>query len=126
MSGKAHELRSGSYGDVPVMPVLTVNELAGIDVDGVVANAGLVATTPPRRRRKAERLARRQRAAWDEVLAAEKPQREDVETLPQGGGLRRLSPRRYAPPLPWHMATVPQAGLLNPFGVSGYPPFDGR
>lgn len=125
MSGKTRELRSGSYGDVPVMPVLTVNELAGIDVDGVVANAGLVATTPPRRRRKAERLARRQRVSWDQTLETEQPQREDGETLPQGGGLRRLSPRRYAPPLPWHMATVPQAGLLNPFGVGGYPPFDG-
>ena len=122
---KQAELRSGSYGHVPVEPLLSVNELAGIDVDGVGANAGLVATTPVRRRRKAERLARRRLDTWDGARTDEETQPEEAEFLPQGSGARRFSPRRYAPPLPWHMATVPQAGLLDPFGVSGYPPFDG-
>lgn len=119
-------LREGTYGMVPVMPRLTVRELARLDAYGPVAGEGLVSRLPKRRLRPAEREALKQRARWDRDGLTPELDDEDVkeEDLPTVNPLAR-KPSYYAPALPWHEASVTQSGLLDPFVVGGYPQLDG-
>jgi hypothetical protein len=120
-------LRSGTYGAVPVEPLLTVREMAQVDAAGQVANTGLVARQPVRRRRKAEKIAFRRRAEWDrsEDTSNTTDKQADVEYLPRAGSLARGGLTFYAPAVPWHLVGQTELGLLSPLGVSGRPVFDG-
>ncbi|MCT6836565.1 MAG: ATP-binding protein, partial [Bifidobacteriales bacterium] len=125
---KRKALNSGTYGCVPVRPILPVRTLAAIDADGVVGSAGITAKSGRRLHRKALKEAERERLSWDSGLAQEIPQAEDdkegserLPTTPTSS--RRLL--RYAPKIPWHMASVSESGMLNPMGVSGWPSLDG-
>lgn len=120
-------LREGSYDMAPVLPVLTLNELASLDSDGILANAGLTRRIKGPRRALAQALARR-KAAIHSSRPADAGKTEDAQAekgaLPERSGtFRGLS--SYAPPIPWHMATISESRLLTPFGVSGWPALDG-
>jgi hypothetical protein len=121
---------SGVLGFAPVLPQLTLRQLAKVDADGVPASQGIVAATSRLQRRRAEREARRRLRDWYRSLSGqgEKAAEPDAagDALPRTHGAgRRLGLAHYAPAIPWHSASVQQAGVLDPFVVSGYPPFDG-
>ncbi|MCI1218498.1 ATP-binding protein [Bifidobacterium crudilactis] len=121
-------LRAGSYGCAPVMPLLSVRELARVDADGILAHEGMAARLPARRRRRAERLATHDLKTWEQEQQRAEPDTHvaaDTPTLPVRRRILRSGLTGYAPRVPWHGASMPQAGLLDPFTVSGHPPFDG-
>lgn len=123
--GRARKpLNSGTYGCVPVRPILPVSTLASIDADGVVASAGITARSGRRLHRKALREAERERVSWDSRMRQERPRSGDDE---EGGERLPMTTStatglvRYAPKIPWHMASVSESGMLSPLGISGWP-----
>lgn len=121
-------LRDAVMTCVPVQPVLSVKELAAIDATGVRANAGIVSRSPRREQRIARRQAEALRGKWEQQMDTTQEDEHEAAQgmLPTTSRVnRKRKLRDYAPEIPWHSASVPQAGLLDPFVISGYTSFSG-
>lgn len=117
-------LREGSYDMAPIPPVLTLNELASLDAEGILSNTGLTRHIRGPRRLLARSLAKRTADRPASSAADRKEPETQAGALPvQAGSMRGLA--SYAPPIPWHMATISESRLLNPLGVSGWTALDG-
>lgn len=116
-------LRSGSYDCLPVMPVLTVRELARIDAEGVIANEGLVSREGRVRHAWARRLARAdasRQEATPAVSAVQRRQGEQAKDIKLPVRRKRSSGlKMYRPKSVYHEASLRQIGVMDPFVVAG-------
>jgi hypothetical protein len=126
---REEKTNSGNMGCVPVQPRLNMRQLSRIDTHGVIANKGIVARSPFWYRKAAEKAALRQLNQWYSTIEKSRDDttnKDSEKALPVPSRFRwHKSIAGYAPSVPWHSASIDQAGILNPFVVSGYPPFNG-
>lgn len=106
-------IREGTYSTVAIRPVLTMRQLAKVDEKGPIGSIGIVAREPKWERKLAvhEALAEMGAAERRAALPQKTKQRAQSETLP----ISARGKHGWSPAIPWHSASFPTVGVLDPF-----------